>query len=61
MFDFRYLRSPDNAHSNDWFVEKQQHVLRTIRSFLQTNASSSEPGAVGEARVMYKACRDVRK
>ncbi|EDW67430.1 neprilysin-1 [Drosophila virilis] len=49
---------PDSATSNDWFRERQAHVMRVVRSFLQSNISSEEPAAVGMAKTMYKGCMD---
>ncbi|XP_068156766.1 endothelin-converting enzyme homolog [Drosophila tropicalis] len=50
---------PDSATSNDWFRERQAHIMRVVREFLRTNISSStEPEAVGKAKTMYRACMD---
>ncbi|XP_034488295.1 endothelin-converting enzyme 2 [Drosophila innubila] len=49
---------PDSATSNDWFRERQAHIMRVLREFLRSNISSSEPEAVGMAKTMYKACMD---
>ncbi|XP_017844671.1 endothelin-converting enzyme 2 [Drosophila busckii] len=47
---------PDSATSNDWFRERQAHIMRVVRSFLQSNISSAEPEAVGMAKTAYNAC-----
>lgn len=52
---------PDSSNSFDWFSEKQNKVLRFIRKFLQSNGTSTEPNAVNQARIMYKACMDTSK
>lgn len=49
---------PDSATSNDWFRERQAHIMRVVREFLKSNISSSEPSAVGMAKTMYMACMD---
>ncbi|KAL7727927.1 hypothetical protein ACLKA6_019488 [Drosophila palustris] len=49
---------PDSATSNDWFRERQAHIMRVVREFLRSNISSSEPEAVGMAKTMYRACMD---
>lgn len=43
-------------NSFDWFSEKQTKVYRTIRQYLQTNISESEPNAVTQTKFMYQAC-----
>ncbi|XP_032593504.1 endothelin-converting enzyme 2 [Drosophila grimshawi] len=52
---------PDSATSNDWFRERQAHIMRVLRSFLQSNISSVEPTVVGMAKTMYKACMDTER
>ncbi|XP_062122590.1 endothelin-converting enzyme 2 isoform X2 [Drosophila sulfurigaster albostrigata] len=47
---------PDSATSNDWFRERQSHIMRVVREFLKSNISSEEPEAVGMAKTVYKAC-----
>lgn len=47
---------PDTSNSLDWFSEKQTKVLRTIRTFLQSNGTAKEPNAVNQTRLMYQAC-----
>ncbi|TDG43624.1 hypothetical protein AWZ03_009975 [Drosophila navojoa] len=47
---------PDSATSNDWFRERQAHIMRLVRSFLQSNISSAEPAAVGMAKTVYRGC-----
>ncbi|KAH8312592.1 hypothetical protein KR044_011581 [Drosophila immigrans] len=49
---------PDSATSNDWFRERQAHIMRVVRQFLRSNISSEEPEAVGMAKTMYRACMD---
>ncbi|XP_030370415.1 neprilysin [Scaptodrosophila lebanonensis] len=49
---------PDSVTSNDWFRERQAHVMRLLREFLKSNISSEEPEAVEHAKTMYKACMD---
>ncbi|KAH8417812.1 hypothetical protein KR222_006234 [Zaprionus bogoriensis] len=51
---------PDSATSNDWFRERQAHIMRVVRQFLKSNISSSEPSAVGMAKTMYTACMDTQ-
>ncbi|XP_055389923.1 neprilysin-1 [Condylostylus longicornis] len=50
---------PDSVTSYDWFTEKQNKVMRTIREFLKSNQSESDPEAVNKTKIMYRACMDV--
>lgn len=49
---------PDSSSSYDWFTEKQNKVLRSIRYFLQSNITDNDPDAVKQTKIMYKACMD---
>lgn len=51
---------PDSSSSYDWFSEKQNKVLRSIRYFLQSNITDKDPDAVKQTKVMYKACMDTQ-
>ena len=50
---------PDSSTSFDWFSEKQNKIIRKVRTFLQKNATTSDPNAVNKTKIMYKACMDV--
>ncbi|XP_073814712.1 M13 family metallopeptidase neprilysin 5 [Musca autumnalis] len=52
---------PETVTSNDWFRERQAKIMRELRDFLKTNVSTSEPDAVGKAKLMYKACMDLEQ
>ncbi|XP_026840074.1 endothelin-converting enzyme 2 isoform X2 [Drosophila persimilis] len=52
---------PDSVTSNDWFRERQAHIMRVVREFLRSNISSAEPEAVGKAKTMYGACMDTKQ
>lgn len=49
---------PDSVTSNDWFRERQAHIMRLVRDFLRSNITNAEPEAVGKAKTMYRACMD---
>nr|NP_733186.2 neprilysin 5, isoform D [Drosophila melanogaster]AAN14386.2 neprilysin 5, isoform D [Drosophila melanogaster] len=51
---------PDSVTSNDWFRERQAHIMRVVREFLRSNITKSEPEAVGKAKTMYRACMDTK-
>ncbi|XP_016969612.1 LOW QUALITY PROTEIN: endothelin-converting enzyme 2 [Drosophila rhopaloa] len=51
---------PDSVTSNDWFRERQAHIMRLVREFLRSNITKSEPEAVGKAKTMYRACMDTK-
>lgn len=52
---------PESVTSNDWFRERQAKIMRELRDFLKMNVSTSEPEAVGKAKLMYKACMDMQQ
>ncbi|KAH8382417.1 hypothetical protein KR009_003389 [Drosophila setifemur] len=51
---------PDSVTSNDWFRERQAHIMRVVREFLKSNITRAEPEAVGKAKTMYGACMDTK-
>lgn len=54
-----YSRPDPSMHHFGWFVRNRENILALFRSFLQSNATSSEPNAVKKMRTMYKACMDM--
>ncbi|KAH8283898.1 hypothetical protein KR054_004671 [Drosophila jambulina] len=52
---------PDSVTSNDWFRERQAHIMRQVREFLRSNISRAEPEAVGKAKTMYRGCMDTKQ
>lgn len=52
---------PDSRLGYDWFADRQTHIYRQLRSFLQRNNSKEEPLPVQQARDLYKSCMDTGK
>ncbi|XP_054262623.1 neprilysin-2-like [Macrosteles quadrilineatus] len=50
---------PETDFNEDWFTNRNHFSIRTVREYLEQNDTDDEPRPVHQARIMFRACKDI--